>query len=224
MVGWADGCLLHRRVPLDLPPEDRLLDEVKVRLTDEGPDSEHFGELLEEHHYLHSDPAMGTVLLSVAEYRCQRVALLTFCSATFRLKPRDKFLPWSTREVRQRRHLIAQNNRFLILPITGSRPNLTSQMLKLVGERLSSDRQQRFGHPVFLLETFVDSQRLRGTCYEAAGWVALASTQIDHRRGHDFYIDTQHPKGLWVRSLGKAALAALQELFPLKTPSRRVLG
>ena len=196
--------------PLDLPPEERLLDEVRVRLIDDVAEAGPFRELLEEHHYLHSDPAVGRVLRYVAEYRGQWVALLTFCSAAFHLKPRDKFLLWSAREVTQRRHLIAQNSRFLVLPTTGRWPNLASRVLKLVGERLSPDWQQRFGHPVLLLETFVDPQRFRGTCYQAAGWVALGSTQGYQRRGQDFYIDIQHPKELWVRPLGKAALATLR--------------
>lgn len=208
--------------PLDLPPEERLLDEVTLRLIDEAADSaesETFGQLVKDHHYLHSDPAVGEVLRYVAEYRGQWVGLLTFCSAAFHLKPRDKFLHWSAREVTQRRHLVAQNSRFLVLPSTGRWPNLASRVLKLVGERLSSDWQQRFGHPVLLVETFVDPQRYRGTCYKAAGWEALGGTQGFQRRSQDFYTDTKHPKELWVRPLGPTALETLRaaELPPALT-------
>lgn len=198
------------RSPRDLPVEERLLDEVTVRLVQEATESEPFGQLLQAHHYLHGDPAVGKVLRYVAEYQGQWVALLTFCSAAFHLKPRDKFLHWSAREVTQRRHLIAQNSRFLVLPSTGRWPNLASRVLRLVSERLAADWQQRFGHPVLLLETFVDPQRFRGTCYQAAGWEALGGTQGFQRRAQDFYLDTKHPKELWVRPLGKDALETLR--------------
>jgi len=209
-LGWRMSLCYTDLSSLELPPEERLLDEVAVRLANETTESGTFSQLLTEHHYLHGDPAVGKVLRYVAEYRGHWVALLTFCSAAYHLKPRDKFLQWSAREVTQRRHLIAQNSRFLVLPSTGRWPNLASRVLKLVGERLSADWQQRFGHPVLLIETFVDPQRFRGTCYKAAGWEALGGTQGFQRRRQDFYTDTQHPKELWVRPLGKAALETLR--------------
>jgi len=138
------------------------------------------------------------------------VAILTFCSAALHLKPRDRFLHWSARQVSQRRHLIAQNSRFLVLPATGRWPNLASRVLKLVCGRLPADWEQHFGQPVLLAETFVDPQRFRGTCYHAAGWQALGPTQGYARRGQDFYLDTQHPQELWVRALGPGALAQLR--------------
>jgi hypothetical protein len=63
---------------------------------------------------------------------------------------------------------------------------------------------------VLLVETFVDPNRFRGTCYKAAGWEALGRTQGFERCGQDYYVDTQHPKELWVRPLGPTALAQLR--------------
>jgi hypothetical protein len=173
-------------------------------------------ELMDQEHYLHNANAIGQVLRYVAEYRGQWVAVLTFCSAALHLKPRDRFLNWSARQVSERRHLIAQNSRFLVLPSTGRWPNLASRVLKLVGECLSKDWQARFGHPVLLVETFVDPQRFRGTCYKAANWQALGRTQGFERCGQDFYTDIQHPKELWVHPLGAQALEQLRapELAP----------
>ena len=192
-----------------LPAEERLLEEVVVRLVAGAAEARRHDELIAQHHYLHNANAVGEVLRYVAEYRGQWVAVLTFCSSALHLKPRDRMLKWSARQVRERRHLIAQNSRFLVLPATGHWPNLASRVLKLVGQCLPTDWQARFGHPVLLLETFVDPQRFRGTCYKAAGWEALGQTQGFARCGQDFYEDTQHPKELWVRPLGPAALAQL---------------
>ncbi len=192
-----------------LPAETRLLDQVTVRLIDPG-EREKYEALMEQEHYLGQGHAVGQVLRYVAEYQGEWVALLTFCSAALHLKPRDRFLHWLAREVSQRRHLIAQNSRFLILPATGRWPNLASRVLKLVCARLPEDWQKHFGHPVLLAETFVDPQRFRGTCYQAAGWQPLGQTQGYERCGQDFYVDAAHPKELWVRPLRPTALEQLR--------------
>ena len=108
------------------------------------------------------------------------------------------------------------DHRFLVLPSTGRWPNLASRILKLVDQRLAQDWEGHFGHPVLLVETFVDPQRFRGTCYEAAGGLALGQTQGFERCGQDFYLDTKHPKELWVHPLGSRALVQLRapELGP----------
>ena len=206
-----------------LPAESRLLDEVTVRLIQSEEDRCRHDDLLNQEHYLRNANAIGRVLRYVAEYRGEWVSVLTFCSASLHLKPRDRYLNWSAREVSQRRHLVAQNSRFLILPSTGRWPNLASRVLKVVCDRLSEDWQIHFGHPVLLAETFVDPQRFRGTCYKAAGWQALGKTRGFERCGQDFYVDTQHPKELWVLPLGPRALEGLRaEQLPseLIDPSR----
>ena len=111
---------------------------------------------------------------------------------------------------KERRHLIAQNSRFLVLPATGRWPNLASRVLKLACARLPEDWQQAFGHPVRLAETFVDPQRFRGTCYRAANWQRLGRTRGFARRAQDYYLDTRHPKELWVYPLGRGALRDLR--------------
>jgi hypothetical protein len=194
----------------DLPIESRLLDEVVVRLVANDAEQQRHDELLEREHYLRNAKAVGRVLRYIAEYRGQWVAVLTFCSAALHLKPRDRFLEWPARQVKERRHLIAQNSRFLVLPATGRWPNLASRVLKLTCARLPQDWQEAFGHPVLLAETFVDPQRFKGTCYQAANWEALGRTRGFARRGQDYYLDTRHPKELWVRPLGRGALRQLR--------------
>lgn len=198
-----------------LPAEERLLKEVTVRLIT-PPERERFDLLMESEHYLHNATAVGQVLRYVAVCQDQWVALLTFCSAALHLKFRDRLLGWSPRQVSERRHLIAQNSRFLILPSTGQWPNLASRVLKLTCDRLSADWTEHFGHPVFLAETFVDPQRYRGTCYRAAGWQPLGQTKGFERSRQDYYVDREHPKELWVRALGRNALTQLraEELAP----------
>jgi hypothetical protein len=33
-----------------------------------------------------------------------------------------------------------------------------------------------YGHPIYFLETFIEPQRFRGTCYRAANWRLLGTT------------------------------------------------
>ncbi len=204
------------RISTGLPPEIRLLRDVTVRLIHGDQERQRHDELLNQEHYLHNATAVGRVLRYVAEYDGEWVGLLTFCSASLHLKPRDRLLDWSAREVSQRRHLVAQNSRFLIIASTGRWPNLASRVLKLVCDRLPQDWKSHFGHPVLLAETFVDPQRFHGTCYKAAGWQALGQTRGFERCGQDFYTDTQHPKELWVLPLGANSLEQLRakELAP----------
>ena len=76
---------------------------------------------------------------------------------------------------RRNLRLIAYNTRFLILPWVRV-PHLASHLLAQVATRIRSDWQQMYAHPVWLLETFVDRSRFRGTCYRAANWIPLGST------------------------------------------------
>lgn len=186
--------------------EDPLLGAVTLRLIQES-ERERFDEGLTTQHYLKNATAVGRVLRYVAEYRGRWVALVVFSAPAFHIKLRDQWLHWSARQVKERRHLIAQNSRFLVLAAPGRWPNLASRVLKLACERLSQDWQEHFvRYPVQVVETFVDPQRFRGTCYQAAGWQALGPTQGFERRWRDFYTDIQHPKELWVRPLSPRAL------------------
>lgn len=185
--------------------EPELLQQLSARLID-PTERDRFDQLLEREHYLHNPIAVGAVLRYVVTAGDQWLALLTFCSPALHLKARDRWLHWPAREVAQRRHLLAQNSRFLVLAAPGRWPNLASRALKLVCDRLSADWQHAFGHPILAVETFVNPQQFRGTCYRAAGWQLLGLTQGSQRDWQDFYTDTKHPKQLWVRALSPQAL------------------
>ena len=192
-----------------LPAEAPLLAAVTVRLIQDG-ERERFDQELTTKHYLKNATVVGRVLRYVAEYQGQWVALVVFSSPALHLKLRDRWLRWSPRQVKERRHLVAQNSRFLVLAAPGQWPNLASRVLKLACARLAQDWQEHFGYPVRVVETFVDPQRFRGTCYKAAGWEPLGPTLGFGRRWQDFYVDTQHPKELWVRPLDEQALAQVR--------------
>jgi Domain of unknown function (DUF4338)/DDE_Tnp_1-associated len=193
----------------ELPEEPRLLSELTIRLVTEG-DLPRFNQLLAKEHYLKNPTVVGRILRYIVEYEGQWIALIVFSSPAYHLKPRDRWLKWSPREVQERRHWLAQNSRFLVLAGTMRWPNLGSKVLKLACDRLPVDWQKQFGEPVLAVESFIDPQRGRGTCYKAAGWERLGPTQGYERGWKDFYTDTKHPKELWVKALDEVALAMLQ--------------
>ncbi len=89
---------------------------------------------------------------------------------------RDSFIGWDQRAREANLEFTTNNTRFLILPWVCV-PNLASHILSLISKRLSSDWSQKYGHPIYLLETFVDRSRYKGTCYQASNWIFTGQTQ-----------------------------------------------
>ncbi len=55
-------------------------------------------------------------------------------------------------------------------------PHLASHLLGRMARVLPADWERVYGHPIYFLETFVDTERFKGTCYRAANWVYLGQT------------------------------------------------
>jgi hypothetical protein len=71
---------------------------------------------------------------------------------------------------------LTNNTRFLLLPWVRV-PHLASHILGRIARQVAYDWQTKYGHPVHLLETFVDRDRFKGTCYQAANWTCVGQTQ-----------------------------------------------
>lgn len=196
------------RFRLPLPAEQEMLEGVGVRLV-RSEEREAFDRLLCEHHYLKSAQFVGEQLRYVAEVEGQWVALLAWSAAAYQLAPREEWIGWSVEQKRRRLALVANNSRFLILPGVDC-PNLATRVLRLCLERLSADWEIDYGHPILVVESFVDSQLFRGTCYKAQGWNRLGPTKGFGRNGQDYYIAHDRPKELWVREVGRGARELLR--------------
>lgn len=186
-----------------------LLDEVVVRLAT-SREKGRYKRLMADHHYLGWGRPVGETLLYVAEAGGKWVGLLAFGAAAYALRDRDEWIGWSVAQRRARLNFVAQNRRFLILP--GDKvPNLASRILGLCVRRLAVDWEAAYGHPVLVVETFVDPQRFEGTCYLAAGWQRLGLTAGARRVRRDFYDDAGTPKQLMVKALREDACQRLRE-------------
>jgi hypothetical protein len=125
-------------------------------------------KLVNKYHYLKNAAMVGESLRYVAEQNGQWIALLGWSSAAFHLQPRDRWIGWNHTQRHARRHLVACNARFVILPEGQPGLNQASKIMSLNLARLSQDWQTAYDHPILLAETFIDPDRFEGTCYRAA--------------------------------------------------------
>jgi hypothetical protein len=171
-------------------------------------EEQRYQQLMQQHHYLGSLPKISETLWYVAFWGDQWVGLLSFSASALKCTARDSWIGWNSRHQYDRLKLIVNNSRFLILP-DWHIPNLGSRILSLCQRRLDEDWQNIFGHPVVLLETFVDPQRFLGTVYKAANWIYVGNTK-GFRRTRDGYSATaQSPKMVFISPLQSDARALL---------------
>jgi len=167
-------------------------------------------EVMDTHHYLGFNCLVGNSMKYIATLDNRCVALLGWAAAAYKSRHRQQWIGWSPTQRDTRLKYVVNNTRFLILPGIKVR-NLASKVLSLNLERLASDWQVVYGHPVVLVETFVD-RRFRGSCYRASGWIELGQTRGYGRNGQNYYYHGQ-PKTLFVRPLRRDAKKLLTATF-----------
>ena len=177
-----------------------ILSEVVVEIVrpeDEG----RFRELMQSHHYLGAVPKIGETLWYVAHLDGVWLALAVFSASALKCRARDAWVGWDFRYQYGRLHLVSNNSRLLILPGRHYR-NLGSRVLGLCARRIVGDWRARFGHPLLLLETFVDPARFQGTVYRAANWHGVGQTR-GFRRGGGGYCEVSTPKRVFLYPLAR---------------------
>ena len=200
---------MSQTTPLPAAQEQLLLDQLQVRLL-EFSAIPRFNQLLDDHHYLGSHQPFGERLYyAVTDAQGQWLALLLFSAAAKHLKPRERWLGWTAEQARRRLSLVVNNSRFLVLP-DKPLPNLATKALRLVLDRLSDDWLAHYGHPVVVVETFVEPEQFCGTVYRANGWEELGTTDGWGRHRRDYYVKHDKPKRLFVRELRRNARRSLQ--------------
>ncbi|MCK4728804.1 MAG: DUF4338 domain-containing protein [Desulfobacterales bacterium] len=173
---------LHRKPPepvlVDESPLERSIKELfpitlqQVRRT---PFEKLFNGLIAQYHYLGYTQPVGEHLKYLVFSHDRPIACLAWSSAPWHLGCRDRFIGWSPAVRKKNLHLLAYNSRFLILNWMRV-PHLASHLLAKSAKVLSSDWQRIYHHPLYWLETFVDTERFKGTCYQAANWILLGKT------------------------------------------------
>ena len=164
------------------------------------PQAAGFNAYLAHHHYLPYRSTVGENLAYLVQDRQGRdLACALFGAAAWKTQPRDSFIGWTAVERQAHLGRVANNSRFLILPWVRV-PELASHILGRVARRIAADWQGHYGHPLVLLETFVERGRFRGSCYRAANWICVGQTQGRTRQDRERRI--QAPvKDIWVYPL-----------------------
>jgi hypothetical protein len=164
----------------------RELGSIEVReVSRDKPARRQLASALFQHHYLGYGGTVGQNAQYIVKDAAGRLlACLVFGSSAWKCQERDEWIGW-TREQREKNlNQTTNNTRFLIMPWVKV-PGLASWILGRVLRRLSRDWQAKYGHPIFLVETFVERDRFEGTAYRAANWIKVGSTRGRSRQDRD---------------------------------------
>lgn len=161
------------------PIQDRLAELGTLRVREVSSDRTARAELasaLAQFHYLGHGGTVGENLQYQVRDGCGRLlACLLFGAPAWKCGERDRSIGWTAAQREQHLYLVTNNTRFLILPWIRV-PHLAGRALSQVLRRLSADWQTKYGHPIVLVETFVETSRFAGTVYRAANWRRVGST------------------------------------------------
>ena len=167
-----------------------------------------FSRLLASHHYLGHRGTVGeNMQYLVRDSRGRVLACVLFGAAAWQCKARDQDIGWDAATRARGLSSLTNNTRFLILPWVRV-PHLAGHVLARIVRRLSADWQEKYGHPIHLLETFVDTSRFAGTCYRAANWRMVGMT-TGRTRQNKTMIPQAAPKAVWLYPLSKNYREAL---------------
>lgn len=195
----------------ETPVETKLsaLQPLRIEAVEEKWQINEFKSYIEQFHYLGFDRTIGeNMKYMICSADGRLLACLLFGSAAWSCRDRDTYIGWSTQSRKLNLQEMTNNVRFLVLPWIKV-PHLASHILSLISRRLSSDWEKKYGHPIYCLETFVECDRFRGTCYKAANWVYVGKTI---GRGRD---DIDNTASLPIKHIF---------LYPLNRKYRQLLG
>lgn len=168
-----------------------------------------FRGLVQQYHYLGYTGPVGENLQYLIYDRHERLlGCQLYGAAAWRVADRDRFIGWDEATRQRGLSRIANNQRYLILPWVRV-PHLASHLLAVTRRRVSADWQAKYGHPILLLETFVEHPRFAGTCYQADNWIHVGQT-TGRTRNHRGGAPTGARKAIWLYPLHRRFRRALR--------------
>ncbi len=139
-------------------------------------DSQLWNQLVERYHYLGYKPLPGAQMRYFIRCSLGLLAVIGFSASAWKVAPRDQWIGWNDLQREKHLHLVINNSRFLILPWVQSQ-HLASKILALCAKHLPSHWLSQYGYKPILIETFVQKDKFRGTCYRAANWIYVGQTK-----------------------------------------------
>jgi hypothetical protein len=174
------------RIHMDQTPINCTLAELgpvrveMVRYTEHEP---LYNSLVDQFHYLGYSQIVGNHLKYMAFAGDVPLACIGWGSAAWAVQSREQYIGWPKSVKNRRLHYIANNTRYLILPWVTVKC-LASKVMALNIKRISDDWNRVYHFPLYLLETFVEQDRFKGTCYQASNWVRVGETKGTSKKGH----------------------------------------
>ncbi|MDP7269302.1 MAG: DUF4338 domain-containing protein [Pirellulales bacterium] len=147
----------------------------EIRQVGHTADEKLHASLIEQYHYLGYSHPVGEQRKYVVFARERPVGCFSFSAASRHVACRDRFIGWDAEHRKKNIHFIAYNTRFLLLPWVAVR-HLASHLLSRIAKVVALDWESTYNHPIYYLETFVDTEKYSGSCYRGAGWVYLGET------------------------------------------------
>ena len=174
------------------PPEKEItgsvgeMGRISFKLAKPGREEGLWRYLIQSYHYLGYRRVVGRYLKYFIYLGDELVGLIGFSDGLYHHHLREGFLGWSRRELEEKRHLVVNNFRFLILPWVRVK-NLGSKILGEVVDVLKEDWRRIYGYSPIAIETFVDAEMFSGAVYRASNWICLGKTEGKGRRGMNYF-------------------------------------
>lgn len=167
-----------------------------------------WNSLMDNYHYLGKGPLCGSQLrYLIRSSNFGWLGGLSFSGAARRLEARDRFIGWNDEKREKNLFKVVCNSRFLILPKIKV-PNLASYVLSQVAKTLREDWFREYNYYPALLESFVEVNRYRGTCYRASNWESVGFTKGRGRQDRE-KLKELSIKEIFLYPLGKEWRSAL---------------
>lgn len=167
--------MLHEKEPIR--GELKEYYPLEIRRVERGYELNLFKYYISAYHYLGWSGTVGENLKYIVLDKGEHVlSCVMFGASAWKVAPRDRLIGWDAATRKKNLSLISNNNRFLILPWVEIK-HLASYILGRICRRIVGDFINKYNHPVYLLETFVEKDRFKGTCYQAANWKYVGDTQ-----------------------------------------------
>lgn len=187
---------------------DLDLSTIRLDLVRGGPSEAAWNELVARHHYLGFEVFVGRSMKYLIHSGSVVLGAIGWSEPSWAVECRDSLLGRAGLASSDIRHAGINNGRFLILPWIKV-PNLASLILSRATKRVIKDWSEYYAVTPVYLETYVDSERFRGTCYKAANWHKVGTTRGFGKRGGAHH-NGQATKHVY--------------LFPVSRSIRRALG
>jgi len=173
--------LQHDTTPVECNLSELL--PLHIEIVQRGTMLADFKSYIDQFHYLGADRTIGECMRYLVFGKSGTpLACLLFGSASWSCASRDRHIGWGKTQRSKNLSMLTNNTRLLIFPWIRV-PNLASHTLARVLKRLSEDWIDKYGHEILAVETYVDTSRFRGICYQAAGWQRLGQTTGRGRDG-----------------------------------------